>query len=137
MSELTAVSLKAALWDTLNELKDGKKAPAEGDAIATQAREIIRTVNTQMRICQLSKRQITSELINFSESTGGPTQSEFSSDQMKPFGAIQEVYTMYIIDMAINNWPVILKIIVYVYVAVIVLYFPFAKGDQSWIYTEF
>lgn len=67
MSDLTAVSLKTALWDTLNELKDGKKAPAEGDAIATQAREIIRTVNTQMRICQLSKRQITEELISFAE----------------------------------------------------------------------
>jgi hypothetical protein len=41
--------------------------PAEGDAIASQAREILRTTNTQLRIAQQSKRPIPSEVLGFSE----------------------------------------------------------------------
>lgn len=67
MKNLTAKNLKSALWETLNELKTGKKEPCEGDAIATQAREIIRTVNTQLRISQQSKRDVPADVINFSE----------------------------------------------------------------------
>jgi hypothetical protein len=50
MTELTATNLKSALWDTLNSLKAGNMQPAEGDAIASQAREILRTTNTQLRM---------------------------------------------------------------------------------------
>ena len=67
MLELTATNLKTALWETLVGLKDGKRQPAEGDAIATQAREIIRTVNTQLRIAQQTKRNVPTEVIDFSE----------------------------------------------------------------------
>lgn len=67
MKSLTAQNLKTALWQTLNELKEGDKQPAEGDAIATQAREIIRTINTQLRISQQSKRNIPTDIIDFSE----------------------------------------------------------------------
>lgn len=67
MLALTAANLKTALWETLVGLKDGDKQPAEGDAIATQAREIIRTVNTQLRIAQQTKRNVPTDVIDFSE----------------------------------------------------------------------
>jgi hypothetical protein len=59
--------MKEALWETLNNLKDGTLQPAEGDAIACQAREILRTVNVQLRIAGQAKRNVTTEVIDFSE----------------------------------------------------------------------
>jgi len=41
--------------------------PSRGDAIAGQAREILRTVKTQMQIASQSRRQIPTEIIEFSE----------------------------------------------------------------------
>jgi hypothetical protein len=67
MTELSAANLKSALWETLNDIKAGKVQPAEGDAIASQAREILRTTNTQLRIAQQSKRPIPVDVLNFSE----------------------------------------------------------------------
>lgn len=67
MTELTATNLKSALWETLNSLKAGGMQPAEGDAIASQAREILRTTNTQLRIAQQSKRNVPADVIAFSE----------------------------------------------------------------------
>jgi hypothetical protein len=67
MTDLTATSLKLALWDTLNGLKSGNLQPAEGDAIASQAREILRTTNTQLRIFQQSKRPVSADVIGFAE----------------------------------------------------------------------
>jgi len=40
MNDLTAKNLKTALWETLNAVKDGKMEPGQGDAIASQAREL-------------------------------------------------------------------------------------------------
>ena len=67
MKDLTATNLKTALWETLQQLQLGDKKPAEGDAIASQAREIIRTVNTQLRISQQSNRNLPTSIIDFSE----------------------------------------------------------------------
>jgi len=67
MTDLTATALKSALWDTLNALKTGGMQPAEGDAIASQAREILRTTNTQLRIAQQAKRNVPADVIAFSE----------------------------------------------------------------------
>lgn len=67
MEKLTATNLKNALWQTLNEVKDGKKGFADADAIATQAREILRTVNTQLKVAQFAQRSVPIEVINFSE----------------------------------------------------------------------
>jgi hypothetical protein len=66
-NKLTASSLKNVLWDTLIAVKDGKMDAGNADAVATQAREIIRTTNTQMRVAHQSKRPLPSEVINFSE----------------------------------------------------------------------
>lgn len=67
MKELTATNLKAALWETLNGLKENTVQAAHADAIACQSREILRTVNTQLRITSQSKRDVPADLINFSE----------------------------------------------------------------------
>lgn len=67
MSDLTATNLKNALWETLNDVKDGKKQPAEADAIASQAREILRTVKVQLQVVAQSKRTVPVDVINFAE----------------------------------------------------------------------
>lgn len=66
-SKLTASALKNVLWDTLNEVKKGDMDPGNADSIATQAREIIRTTNTQLRIAHQTKRPVPVDVINFSE----------------------------------------------------------------------
>lgn len=67
MIELSASALKQALWETLNSIKEDKMLAAQGDAIASQAREILRTVNTQLRVVGQSKRTVPLEVINFAE----------------------------------------------------------------------
>lgn len=67
LPDLNAQNLKSALWTTLNAVKDGEMEPGHADAIASQAREILRTTNTQLRIVQQSKRQVPAEVINFAE----------------------------------------------------------------------
>lgn len=68
MEKLTAVNLKNVLWETLNNVKDGKTGYADADSIATQAREILRTVNVQLKVSTASKRSVPVEVISFSES---------------------------------------------------------------------
>lgn len=64
---LSANSLKGALWDTLNDIKAGKIQPGQGDAIASQAREILRTVKVQLQITNMAKRSVPLEVIQFAE----------------------------------------------------------------------
>lgn len=67
MSNLSAVNLKNALWETLNAVKSENMQPGQGDAIASQAREILRTVKTQLQVCAQAKRNVPTELIDFAE----------------------------------------------------------------------
>lgn len=66
---LNAVNLKSSLWDTLNDLRSGKITPGAGDAVAAQAREILRTVRTQLQIFTQSGKSVTNELIDFAKPT--------------------------------------------------------------------
>lgn len=66
-SELNATSLKTALWDTLNAVKDGTMQPGNADAIASQAREILRTVKVQLQVTQAAKRPVPTDIIVFAE----------------------------------------------------------------------
>jgi len=68
MKGLSATNLKAALWETLNDVKNDKMQAAQGDAIAGQAWEILRTVKTQLQICAQAKRNVPTEVIDFAES---------------------------------------------------------------------
>ncbi len=65
--DLNASNLKAALWDTLNELRSGAVQPGQGDAIASQAREILRTVKVQLQVTSQSKRSVPVDVIEFAE----------------------------------------------------------------------
>lgn len=67
MQDLTATNLKAALWETLQGLKDGTIQPGQGDAIASQAREILRTTKVQLQVTQQAKRSVPVEVIAFAE----------------------------------------------------------------------
>lgn len=67
MTALSAVALKQALWETLNDIKSDKMQPAQGDAIASQAREILRTVKVQLQVAGHTKRQVPLEVIEFAE----------------------------------------------------------------------
>ena len=65
--ELNATNLKSALWETLNAIKDGTVQPAQGDAVAAQAREILRTVKVQLQVTNQSKRSVPADVIACAE----------------------------------------------------------------------
>lgn len=64
---LNAINLKESLWDTLKKIKAGEMTPASGDAVAAQAREILRTVRTQLAIFSQSSQTVAAELIDFAK----------------------------------------------------------------------
>ncbi len=64
---LTASNLKDALWTTLNQVKAKKMLPGHADAVACQAREILRTVKVQLQISGQTNRPVPVEIIEFSE----------------------------------------------------------------------
>lgn len=66
-SVLTASELKNALWSTLNQVKGKKMTPGHADAVASQAREILRTVRTQLLISGQTGRAVPIEIVEFSE----------------------------------------------------------------------
>ena len=70
MEKLTASRLKDSLWETLQAVRKGKMQPAEADSVATQAREILRTTNTQLKIVSQAGRQVPTEVIDFAEGKG-------------------------------------------------------------------
>lgn len=66
-SILTASNLKDALWTTLNQVKGKRMLPGHADAVASQAREILRTVKVQLQISGQTNRPVPIEVIEFSE----------------------------------------------------------------------
>lgn len=67
MSNLSAINLKTALWETLNDIKTDKMQAGQGDAIAAQAREILRTIKVQLQIAAHTKRSVPLDVIEFTE----------------------------------------------------------------------
>lgn len=65
--DLNATNLKTALWETLKGIKDGSVQPGHGDAIASQAREILRTVKVQLQVTQQAKRSVPADVLAFAE----------------------------------------------------------------------
>lgn len=64
---LNAINLKETLWDTLQKVKNGKVTPASGDVVASQAREILRTVRTQLQIFSQAGKSVSAELVDFAK----------------------------------------------------------------------
>lgn len=61
--KLTAESLKDALWDTLNKLRNKKIEPTEAVAVASTAREIMRVVRTEIDIAKLTGVKLKPDLL--------------------------------------------------------------------------
>ena len=66
---LTARNLKQALWKTLKDVRNRKITPGSADAIASQAREILRTVKVQLAIANQTSRTVPIEVVEFSENS--------------------------------------------------------------------
>ena len=64
-TQVSAVSLKDALWTTLEAVRTGKMTPQQADAVAVQAREILRTVKIQLQIAGQSKRAVPLDVLGF------------------------------------------------------------------------
>lgn len=64
---LSASSLKDILWETLTDLKHDNILPNRADAIAAQAREILRTIKVQLQVAGQAKRGVPEDIIEFSE----------------------------------------------------------------------
>ncbi len=62
---LTAGSLKDVLWETLVDLRTEAIMPNRADAIAAQAREIIRTVKVQLQVAGQAKVPVSAEVVKF------------------------------------------------------------------------
>ena len=67
MDSLSAGNLKRALWETLNDIKSDKMQANQGDAIAAQAREILRAIKVQLQIAGHTKRSVPLDVVEFSE----------------------------------------------------------------------
>ena len=67
VTPLTATSLKESLWGTLNQVKNRRLLPGHADAIASQAREILRTIKIQLAISGQTNRPVPYEVVEFSE----------------------------------------------------------------------
>lgn len=64
---LKASSLKDILWETLTDLRSNQLPANRADAIAAQAREILRTVKTQLQVTNAAKRPVPNDIIRFAE----------------------------------------------------------------------
>ena len=64
---LNAGSLRDVLWETLNDVRNNQMLPNRADSIAGQAREILRTVKTQLQVASATRRGVPEDVIKFSE----------------------------------------------------------------------
>lgn len=64
---LKASTLKEVLWETLIDLRGNQMPANRADAIAAQAREILRTVKTQLQVTNAAKRPVPLGIVEFSE----------------------------------------------------------------------
>jgi len=65
--ELNAKNLKKILWDNLQGIQNGNVQPAQADSMASQAREILKTVKTELEICKQSGKPVSDKLQKFPE----------------------------------------------------------------------
>lgn len=64
---LKASTLKDVLWETLIDLRGDQMPANRADAIAAQAREILRTVKVQLQVTNASKRPVPRQIVDFAE----------------------------------------------------------------------
>lgn len=59
--------MKDVLWETLIDLRGDQMPANRADAIAAQAREILRTVKVQLQVTNASKRPVPRQIVDFAE----------------------------------------------------------------------
>jgi hypothetical protein len=59
--------LKDVLWETLIDLRSNDMPANRADAIAAQAREILRTVKVQLQVTNAAKRPVPIRIVEFAE----------------------------------------------------------------------
>ncbi len=59
-NELTSENLKQSLWETLQGLRSKKIDPSMANAVAAQSREIMRVVNAEIRLAEVTGTTLTS-----------------------------------------------------------------------------
>lgn len=64
---LKASALKDVLWETLVDLRANDMPANRADAIAAQAREILRTVKVQLQVTNAAKRPVPRGIVDFAE----------------------------------------------------------------------
>jgi hypothetical protein len=64
---LKASALKDVLWETLIDLRSNDMPANRADAIAAQAREILRTVKVQLQVTNAAKRPVPIRIVEFAE----------------------------------------------------------------------
>lgn len=64
---LKASTLKDVLWETLVDLRSNEMPANRADAIAAQAREILRTVKVQLQVTNAAKRPVPQRIVDFAE----------------------------------------------------------------------
>lgn len=64
---LKASTLKDLLWETLVDLRGNEMPANRADTIAAQAREILRTVKTQLHVTNAAKRPVPQQIVDFAE----------------------------------------------------------------------
>lgn len=64
---LKATALKDVLWETLNNVRTNQMQANRADAIASQAREILRTVKTQLQVTNAANRPVPRDIVHFAE----------------------------------------------------------------------
>lgn len=64
---LKASTLKDVLWETLVDLRSNDMPANRADAIAAQAREILRTVKVQLQVTNAAKRPVPIRIVEFAE----------------------------------------------------------------------
>lgn len=65
--KLSATNLKNVLWETLLKVKSEKMEQGQANSIARQAKEILRTVNVQLKTAVQSNRNVPKDVLEFSE----------------------------------------------------------------------
>lgn len=65
--KLNATNLKNILWETLQDVKSGNMEAGQADAVASQAREILRTTSVQLKVASQANRVISKDVIEFAE----------------------------------------------------------------------
>jgi hypothetical protein len=65
--ELNAKNLKETLWTNLKGVQDGSVQTTQADSMASQAREILKTIKTELEICRQSGKAVSEKLQKFPE----------------------------------------------------------------------